>query len=139
DRQVDRNLLFGDIHLAAHADIRFQRLVDYLDALKNPGIRAGEELRRGPVQDVGRRGPQNTQSGVVAGNDLAVLVEGDDAVRHALKHALVVVLHVLDVVEQFRVLQADGKLRGKRFEARFIVLGERPTLFVQSLSHADDL
>ena len=90
-----------------------------------------------PTSDdrVGAEDPGGT---VVAGRDHAGAVDRDDAVRHAREHRLAVVAHVLDVVEELRVLQRDRHLRGEGLEALLVLGGERSAAAVQHLRHADD-
>ena len=71
---------------------------------------AGEEL----LAPAGRRSAPRRRRRMrsaagVAGDDRAVLVERDDAVRHDSEHRLAVVLHVLDVVEELGVLERDRR------------------------------
>ncbi len=139
DRGVDREVFLAGAQRGVHQGLGFLIFLDPLDALHDPGVLADEELFRRFLQNVCCRDLQDTHTGGVAGDDLAVLVQGDDARRHTFQDAVVVVFHVLDVGEQLRVLKPDGDLCGERLEALFVFVRERPAAFVQDLRDAEDL
>src|ERR1019366_4290147 len=49
------------------------------------------------------------------------------------------VLHVLNVVEQLGVLEADGQLRGEDLQPLLVLLGKRPAFLIQNLRYTDGL
>ena len=82
------------------------------DPLDEP-FALGKDLGRLSPDDVRLLPPEDAAPGRVARLRQALLVEGDDAVRHALQHALVVVAHCLHVREELRVLESARDLRGE--------------------------
>ena len=76
-------------------------------------------------------------SGGVAGYDYVVGVKREDAVRHALQHAFIVVFHPLHIIEKLRVFERNRDLRGKRLQALLILVGEATAFLVEHLRHAD--
>jgi hypothetical protein len=131
------SFLVAEAQLRVHR--RFQRTArgNARDARGNPVVRRGEHfLGRALDQLLGAQAEDRAR-GVVAGCDAVFAIERQHAVRHALQHALVVVLHALHVLEQLRVLQADRDLRAEGAQPRLVLPGENAPALVQDLRDSD--
>jgi len=109
-----------------HGDLGRRGLLYVLQLLEQPVVLAAEELLGRPLQDLFGTGFEYAQAGGVAGDDLFLTRQRENAVGHRLEHRLVVVLHVLHVGEQFGILQCDGDLRRERPQPRLVLGGKRP-------------
>ena len=110
-----------------------------LQLVEHPGVGAAKNSCAGLLQDAAPRpragcaGPPALQVTILPCSSSVMTPFDIDS-----EHALVVVLHVLDVGEQLGVLERDRDLRGERLQPRLVFAGERPAALVEHLGHADD-
>ena len=136
DRDVRRHGLPVDRELGVHRQIGRARLGDVMDTFDQPCVSAEDVFGRLPHQ-LFLRPAQDPAPRRVAGVGASLLVERDHAVRHALEHGGVVVLHRLDVREELRVLQRARDLRRERSQPALVLRGERAATLVQGLRDTD--
>ena len=112
DADVRRDGRPVDRELRIERQVACARLAGPLDPLDEP-LALGKDLGRRFPDDVRLLPSEDAAPGRVARLRQAFLVESDDAVRHALQHALVVVAHRLHVGEELRVLESARDLCGE--------------------------
>ena len=85
-------------------------LAGKLDLFGHPFVGAPKNLRGATLKNILRLKFHHVQPCSVTRDDGAMLVQSDNASRHTFQNAVVIVLHILNIVEELGVFERDGDL-----------------------------
>jgi hypothetical protein len=123
--RLDQIFVDGGVGIAGGLDLG--------DGLGDPGVGVLEQVIGGqPQQRVARRNLQYGLGGIVDGDHAPLVVEGDQSVGGALEDTVVVVFDGQHLVEQLRVVQRHGDLRGEGTEARLVPFLEQTPFLLRT-------